>query len=159
MSSSDVISIVGALVTVVCTWISIQQARAARRYGDALKAAKSRMALLGSAERLRAVQDPITQLPQTPTTLRGARPDATIARIRIEFDRALGSLERNGPGAKARAFLRAAEASLDLYEDSVRRTSSGDAAEGIDIGAMRAVRTAVQDAIAEIVEVTERIDP
>ncbi|WP_339159062.1 hypothetical protein [Methylobacterium bullatum] len=159
MTASDAISVVGAVVTIVCTLISIHQARAAKRYGDALKAAKTRIGLLTLAERLRAAQDAIAQLPQAPSALRGSRPDVNIPRIRVEFDRTLGSLERNGPAATARGFLEQAQANLDRYEDSVRMIGPGPVMGSLDVVAMRSVRTAVQDAIAEIVEVAERIDP
>ncbi|WP_448150341.1 hypothetical protein [Labrys miyagiensis] len=158
MSISDVIAVLGSLITIVCAGISIKQARDAKNYSSALKAAKTRIGLLTVAERLRTAQDPIGQLPQTPSTLRGSKPDITITKIRTEFDRALSSLEKNGPGNSARTFLEGAQASLDIYEDSVHRVSNKEANFQLDVSAMRIVRTSVQNAIVEIIEAAGKMD-
>lgn len=158
MLLSDFISLGGSIITVVCTGIAVYQARAAKKYSDALKIAKSRITLLTLAERLRATQDPIGQLPQAVSALRGSKPDITISKIRVEFDKTLGSLPVAGPGSVARELLRSAQLNLDAYEDSIKSALERQSNSELDIDAIRSLRAAIQDCISAITVEAEGLE-
>lgn len=115
--SDSTLTIVGTVVTLVGTGVTVWQASKAREYKEQIKFDVRKINLASVSERLKRAQEEIRRLPtSSQSTARGVRPNELIKNTREHFDVALGTLDANGPDASARTKLVAAQNNLNSYE-------------------------------------------
>jgi len=117
--SSDSITIIGTIVTLLGMGVTIWQTAQARSYKNQIKFDIRKINLANVTERLKRAQDEIRRLPTSAQTgPRGVNPIEIIQKIREQFDIALGTLDATGPDASVRALLVEGQDSLNAYEVS-----------------------------------------
>ncbi|MEQ6475821.1 hypothetical protein [Comamonas sp. wu1-DMT] len=117
MTNDSIVTLVGTVVTVIATGITIWQATQAKSYKNQIKSDIRKIGLSTVIDRLRRAQDEIRRLPTSMQGVpRGVRPPELIQKIREQFDHALGTLDSEGPDASVRAFLTGGQEKLNSYE-------------------------------------------
>jgi uncharacterized protein YicC (UPF0701 family) len=94
MTSSDWITVTGAIVTIVGMLVSIHQARSAFSSSRAAKSAMIAVQLAAVAERLKSAQEHIRDVAPDKFLQRGYKIGSRLDLIRREFDSALSTLPR-----------------------------------------------------------------
>lgn len=139
--SSDIITIAGAIITILGMAVTIWQAKKARDYSQSAKLARDSAHLSSVADRLKSAQDFIRDI--SPDKMkRGYKVEERIDSIRKEFDATLSSLPKGGSASGARELLGSAQAALNSYESSLTGTASATA--------WQKLQTEVQDTISEL---------
>lgn len=119
MNSDSIVSIVGTVVTLLGTAITIWQTTQARSYKNQIKFDIRKINLVNVNERLKRAQDEIRRLPTSSQSMpRGIRPNELIQKIREQFDIALSNLDATGPDAAIRGLLVQGQDNLNAYEIS-----------------------------------------
>lgn len=149
MTISDGITVLGIVVTVVATLITIWQAASARDSSRKARTAMDQVRLAAIADRLRSAQEHIRALPTAASSVRGAKTPPGVARIRQEFDNTLGALATTGPGSRARKLVVDAQNSLNQYALALPT---------VDQAAWQSLQSAVQDAISELTTAVSRLE-
>ncbi|MHC2065890.1 hypothetical protein ACYFX5_00315 [Bremerella sp. T1] len=138
------VTVVGTVVTLAGTAVTIWQATQARTYRNQLKSDIRKFGLTTVIERLKRAQDEIRRLPTSnKNKARGVRPQELIQKIREHFDHALGTIDAGGPDASLRSLLTGGQTKLNSYEVS---WNAGDpAAEDV-----HELQAKMQDAVSEL---------
>lgn len=117
MTTDSMITLIGTVVTVIATGITIIQARKAKNYKEQIKFDIRKINLSGSSERLKRAQDDIRMLPTSSSNLpRGLKVNELILNIKSHFDFSLGVLDSNGLDGDIRSILTNAQNKLNSYE-------------------------------------------
>ncbi|HFO0263155.1 TPA: hypothetical protein ACHIEN_003870 [Serratia marcescens] len=117
MTLDSIVTLVGAIVTIVSTAITISQVRKAKNYKEQIKFDIRKINLSGTTERLKRSQDDIRMLPSDYSNIqRGLRVSVLIHNIRSQFDFALNAIDKNGPDKDIRTLLTNAQNKLNSYE-------------------------------------------
>ncbi|MFM5568200.1 hypothetical protein ACET8I_16835 [Aeromonas veronii] len=92
MTTDSMITLIGTVVTVIATGITIIQARKTKDYKEQIKCDVRKINLLGSSERLKRAQDDIRMLPTSSSNLpRGLKVNELILNIKSHFDFSLNN--------------------------------------------------------------------
>nr|WP_320048926.1 hypothetical protein [uncultured Desulfuromonas sp.] len=119
MTPDSIVTMVGAVITLLGMAITIWQASQARDYKNQIKFDIRKINLSNVAERLKRAQDEIRRLPTTAQgVLRGVKPVEIIQKIREQFDIALNTLDATGPDSDIRALIVEGQRKLNSYEIS-----------------------------------------
>ncbi|HFF8945627.1 TPA: hypothetical protein ACGE6U_003143 [Serratia marcescens] len=117
MTLDSIVTLVGAIVTIVSTAITIFQVRKAKNYKEQIKFDIRKINLSGTTERLKRSQDDIRMLPSDYSKIqRGLRVEVLIHNIKSQFDFALNAIDKNGPDKDIRTLLTNAQNKLNSYE-------------------------------------------
>jgi hypothetical protein len=149
VTQSDLITIIAAAVTIVCTGISIYQARSAFLSSKAARKALNAVKLAALSERLKSAQEHIRDVAPERTQQRGFKIGSRIDLIRREFDYALNALPMEGNTSNARVKIKDAQVELNRYQKSI---SSGPDAE-----IWQSLQVHVQDAVSELSTATQNL--
>ena len=137
------ITLIGTVVTVFATIITIYQAKKAKDYKEQIRFDIRKINLSGSAERLKRAQDDIRKLPTTSSTAsRGIKVVELIPNIKSQFDFALSAIDSSGPDKDIRLVLTDAQNKLNNYE-------LGWNAKSINPSDLHELQSLVQDAISQ----------
>lgn len=119
MTYDSIVTILGAVVSVLGMIITIWQASQVRVYKNQIKFDIRKINLANVIDQLKRAQEDIRRLPTSAQLLtRGIRPKELIHKTRGHFDLALGTLDANGPDASVRELLADAQSKLNSYEIS-----------------------------------------
>lgn len=116
MTPSDIIAMVGTIVTVLSMIVTIVYAYKAKGYKEQIQFDIRKINLSNIVEKLKRTQDEIRKLPKTIPTKRGVKVEDIIAVIKAHFDYVLNFLDSDGPDADIKTFISNAQASLNTYE-------------------------------------------
>lgn len=116
MTPSDIIAIVGTIVTVLSMIVTIVYAYKAKSYKEQIQFDIRKINLSNIVEKLKRTQDEIRKLPKTMPTKRGVKVEDIIAVIKAHFDYVLNFLDSDGPDTDIKTFISNAQASLNTYE-------------------------------------------
>lgn len=116
MTGSDLIGIIGAVVTVISTGITIYFASQTKSYKEQMQFDMQKINLSNIVEKLKRTQDEIRALPKSLHQDRGVRVKDIIKNIQAHFDYVLNILDSDGPEIEIRGLIFNAQAALNKYE-------------------------------------------
>ena len=116
MTPSDIIAIVGAIVTVLSMIVTIVYANKAKNYKEQIQFDIRKINLSNIVEKLKRTQDEIRKLPKTTPVKRGVKVEDIISTIKAHFDYVLNFLDSDGPDTDIKTFISNAQNSLNTYE-------------------------------------------
>lgn len=149
LTLSDLITLLGVLVTLVSMAVSIHQARSALKSSQAATTAMSTVQIIAVAERLKSAQEHIRDLAVEKVSLRGFKLGSRFDLIRREFDQALGALPKVGKGGEARLLLTDAQKELNNYQTSLAATPDSES--------WQKLQSLVQDAISDLTSENSKV--
>lgn len=116
MTNSDIITIVGTIVTVFSMIVTIIYANKAKSYKKQIQFDIRKINLSNIVEKLKKTQDEIRKLPKTTPIKRGVKVEDIITTIKAHFDYVLNFLDSDGPDTDIKIFISNAQSSLNVYE-------------------------------------------
>jgi hypothetical protein len=117
LNSDSIITLVGTVVTVMATGITIWQAFKAKSYSQQIKFDIRKINLSGCSEKLKRAQDDIRSLPTNCSDVpRGLKVKDLILNIKSQFDFSLSIINSNGPDSDVREIISNAQSKLNSYE-------------------------------------------
>lgn len=116
MTPSDIIAIVGTIITVLSMIVTIVYANKAKSYKEQIQFDIRKINLSNIVEKLKRTQDEIRKLPKTTPTKRGVKVEDIITVIKAHFDYVLNFLDSDGPDTDIKTFISNAQTSLNTYE-------------------------------------------
>lgn len=118
--SSDTVTWIGTIITIIGTGITIWQAALARSYKNQIRIDIRKLSILRSAERLRRALDFIRKLPSKSSSVpRGAKPESLVEPVKECFDEVLGVLPVGGEDKDIREKVQEAQTHLTTYETAL----------------------------------------
>ncbi|SCD25501.1 putative membrane protein [Brucella inopinata] len=142
VSSSDWITISGAIITLISMAVSIRQAKSARKSSRDAMSAMAAVQLSAVGERLKSTQEHIRDVGPPKKQERGYKVGNRFDLIRREFDNALSALPKTGHGSTARRLLTQAQIKLNDYQESFHLEPDSET--------WRELQVLVQDTISEL---------
>ncbi|MFE0235308.1 hypothetical protein ACFW0F_15310 [Brucella anthropi] len=149
VSSSDWITISGAVITLISMAVSIRQAKSARKSSRDAMSAMVAVQLSAVGERLKSTQEHIRDVAPAKKHVRGYKVGNRFDLVRREFDNALSALPKTGPGSAARRILTQAQIKLNDYQESFHLQP-----DPVTWGELQVL---VQDTISELASSSTRI--
>lgn len=116
MTDSDKITLIGVIVTVLSTIVTIFYAYKAKTYKEQIQFDIRKINLSNIVEKLKRTQDEIRVLPKSLPIQRGIRVIDIIKNIKSHFDYVLNTLDSDGPESEIRTLISSAQSTLNNYE-------------------------------------------
>jgi len=116
MTSIDLISIIGTIVTFISMVVTIIYTNKAKDYKEQIQFDIRKINLSNIVEKLKRTQDEIRKLPKAMSTKRGVKVEDIIVIIKAHFDYVLNFLDSDGPDIDIKNFISSAQDSLNVYE-------------------------------------------
>jgi hypothetical protein len=116
MVLSDIITIIGTIVTTISMIVTIIYTNKAKSYKEQIQFDIRKINLSNIVEKLKRTQDEIRKLPKTMPTKRGMKVEDIIVIIKAHFDYVLNFLDSDGPDTDVKIFITSAQDSLNTYE-------------------------------------------
>lgn len=120
MAFSDILAVVGIIVTISSAAYAMVQARDAKRYSENARKVFHRVLLSSTAERIKNILEHSRAIAPDRLNQRGVQLNEKTDKIREEFDLVLGALGTGGDAGSARCKILEAQEALRKYEGSVR---------------------------------------
>lgn len=118
MTESDLITIMGTVITIISMFVTIFYANKAKNYKEQIQFDIRKINLSGIVDKLKRTQDEVRKLPKTLPPKRGVKVDDILTTIKSHFDYVLNLLDSDGPDSEIRTYIKNAQSSLNLYENS-----------------------------------------
>lgn len=126
MTASDLISIMGTIITIISMIVTIIYTNKAKNYKEQIQFDIRKINLSGIVDKLKRTQDEVRKLPKNLPPKRGVKVDEILTTIKSHFDYVLNLLDSDGPDVEIRTYIISAQSSLNLYENSFASGQAND---------------------------------